>query len=646
MAKIDKTMCTASRLFAATALTGTLAACDTGINRAADVLFYPLGPADAKEAALNSPRPAEPGNPVYIGGTRSENDALYQQTYGAPLAGSGQDISVQPTFSESVYQDRTVRGAPLVDIPGGPSIDAGTVQPFLQSVPAPAQQFQPLPPASLSLGVPDLGASFIPAPQYQTDPATLSVSSASGQNFTPHTLVTRGQALVTRGQAIDTQIIGGSPLNVAAIPFLTGNTAQLISVPVDSTETAFTVSSNLLPAAVFADASASASFLPVETVPLDLPQSQPVAYGSTASHRYSADGRSFSVPDFSKYTVQSAIDVIAAEPLASLLIRSEPLEVVSVYAPVDFSDVGEPVTVEQSKPEPVEVASLDWSYSPVPRERPYRIDPAPTRVAVQKSAPDAVIKNELAFLSPMPKARPQRFTTPLPESRPVQHAALSNTVKTDAGTGVLAPAKAKLTAAAIVDEGYTEVKDLPEDAAPEVLTASLKPVSLKAAGADTPEPSANKSGRSDTKVAAVLPKAIPSEKTSPAQETFREKPVRVEIADDVGDLKELSGTSWRLSKLNGKKVPASAELHFDGISGYAGGPGICSNYGGEFTETLQGDFEMGNVLAAQVECEHIALEKSYLSALETASGYRVAPGLAELVLLGPDGEKVASFVAF
>jgi heat shock protein HslJ len=120
----------------------------------------------------------------------------------------------------------------------------------------------------------------------------------------------------------------------------------------------------------------------------------------------------------------------------------------------------------------------------------------------------------------------------------------------------------------------------------------------------------------------------------------------VEIADDLGDLKELSGTSWRLEMLNGKDVPATAELHFDGSSGFAGGQGICNNYGGEFSETLKGSFDMGNIFSTETKCEHFGLEREYIVALEGASGYRTTPGQGELQLLDARGRVVATFAAF
>jgi len=55
---------------------------------------------------------------------------------------------------------------------------------------------------------------------------------------------------------------------------------------------------------------------------------------------------------------------------------------------------------------------------------------------------------------------------------------------------------------------------------------------------------------------------------------------------------------------------------------------------------------MSNIFSTDTQCEHYALEKKYIVALEAASGYRAAPGLNELSLIGPDGKVLAKFAAF
>jgi len=79
MAKLGRSMSMASRLAAATALTGTLAACD-GLGGATDALVNPFDTQTAAEAAVKSPQPAEPGNPVYIGGSRILRPSRHLQT--------------------------------------------------------------------------------------------------------------------------------------------------------------------------------------------------------------------------------------------------------------------------------------------------------------------------------------------------------------------------------------------------------------------------------------------------------------------------------------------------------------------------------------------------------------------------------------
>ena len=55
---------------------------------------------------------------------------------------------------------------------------------------------------------------------------------------------------------------------------------------------------------------------------------------------------------------------------------------------------------------------------------------------------------------------------------------------------------------------------------------------------------------------------------------------------------------------------------------------------------------MGNIFSTETDCKDLRLEKDYIVALESASKYRMAPGLKELMLIGPDGKTLATFAAF
>jgi len=619
MATLDRSMKMASRLAAATALTGTLAACDA-IGVPTDALTNPFGTETASESARKSPRPAAPGNPVYIGGSQATNDALYQQTYGAPLEGSGQEIAAQPTFAESVYQDRSISSAPVLDIPGGPAIDAGNLStaPLLPQSSAPNSALSPSSSALPLSSVP----TFEPAPVYSPEAIVSSQSIPVPQ-----------------------QVATLAPLPIA--------TQAVTPVPVTESAPLYNSQSTLLPTQVFTDASTEAP-RDIESL-LDASPENSTPYGSTASHRYSAPEAPLQTlavtPQYSL-----PVEVAASEGLDSstytIPAPTAPVTTVSSIEPLATTvvqPVYEPQAIAAAPLEPVQVASLGDAYIPMPTPRPARIGPVFEQVTETATPAPAV---EVASLGPIPNLRP-----------PVQLASLSGQAITDA------PALTEPPVMIEVEPVFLNEPEVnaPKVEAPTIETAALappveapkKPIidapTIKVEKPEAPkQPEAPKVSVASlapkiTTPKAVKPKAIEPKAIQPAVEKPKAAAPaapRVEIAPDVGDLKELSGTSWRLSKLNGEIVPASAELHFDGGSGFAGGQGICNNYGGEFSETLKGDFDMSNIFSTETDCEHFRLEKSYIVALESASSYRMAPGLGELMLVGPDGKTIANFEAF
>ncbi len=627
MAKVDRSMSMASRLAAATALTGTLAACDGGVAVPTDVLVNPFGTETAAEAAAKSPRPAAPGNPVYIGGSQATNDALYQQTYGAPLEGSGQEIAATPTFADSVYQDRTISSAPVLDIPGGPAIDAGGLPPLPQST------LPTLQPVSTPLSsVPPLSSALSSVTPLSSSPAYIPEAVAYGQTAIeqqPHTqLATLTPHVAGVEHALPTQIVQSQPV--------------------------YTQQSTLLPTQVFTDASQTDVSRDIEPLLAALPEDS-VPYGSTASHRYSAaeevQPSLASLPEYTPLQYSVPTELIAEETQGSVYTIAEPVAPLpSIVEPL--ATIVDNPSYEQATLEPIEVASIDGGYFPMPRARPAQIGPVfQESVEVASIAAPAI---QVASLAPIPSIRPARLTTPLPKRRPVQLASLSGKAITDA------PALTEPPVMIQVEPVFLDELDATAEAAPEpkvenIETAALdpkpEPVPYKipkppvSAAPALQAPKVAKPEEPEIAVAALQPKAVQPKVVVEPKETISDAP-RVEIAPDVGDLKELSGTSWRLSKLDGEDVPASAELHFDGGSGFAGGQGICNNYGGEFSETLKGEFDMSNIFSTETQCEHFSLEKKYIVALETASKYRMVPGLGELTLIGPDGKVIANFEAF
>ncbi len=573
MAKMGKSMSVASRLAAATALTGTLAACDGRSVGVADSIFGPSAVKAPSQVAEKAP--AAPGNPVYIGGSKTANDALYQQTYGAPIQGSGQSIPVQQTYASSVYQDATIQSSPILDIPGGPLIDAG-----------------------ISTGV----------PTYTSETVAYSAPVLSEQTSYSIPIPT-------------TTLDAAQPAYVAPLPASQGTF---------STEPEYLPQSALLPTTIFSDASASNEVRDIEPLLDTLPQ-QSVPYGSSASHRYSAPVETVSVvsveadlPQYSAIVESPVPGLIEAEPLAA-----------------DFSTYPIAESVEAS----VEVASLGSStFMPFPRARPARIGPVFEDKVVAQSAPPKAVQPAAIRTSPLPLRRPLNMIT-------------------DAGRAIT-DAPALTEPPKMIEVEAVFVDELPEEtkAAPVIETAALAPPVAEKTMTDAVEssPSVITSVKAKKPVEVKEPTVVAKEIAAIEQpkidpDTYQEVKVtvvasveapRLEIAEDIGDLKELSGTSWRLSTLRGKSVPASAELHFDGNSGFAGGQGICNNYGGEFSETLKGAFDMGNIFSTETECKDLRLEKDYIVALESASKYRMAPGLKELMLIGPDGKTLATFAAF
>ncbi len=579
MAKIDRSMSMASRLAAATALTGTLAACDGRLGAATDGLFTPLPSGSATEAVLNSAPPAEPGNPIYIDGSRAVNDALYQQAYGAPLQGSGQSLPAPQSFANSVYQDQTIAASPILNIPGGPVIDAGA--------------FSPMPVETVAYSQPVLTTPAFEAPVAQY---TAPVSAIPSQTFPAITAVPVETVMPVVTAA---PVITAAPMMIEAAP-------TLAPAPVYNAAPAYTPQSNLLPTQVFTDASATEGPRDIESL-LDGMPGDSAQYGSSASHRYSVAEEPLpslaSLPEYTPQQYSIPAPMIEADPIVQSFVQTQ--------------------TLPPIETETVEVAALSGTFAPMPRARPARLGPVLE-----------VTKEVVTARAPLPTARPKMLTTPVPKRRPVQLAALSGRAITDAPALTEPPMMIEVDPVFLDDPTYTNAI---ADTAPAIETAALAPVDTpEEPVSDAPAMAGFKPEEAETEVAALPPVETVETMASP----------NVVMDSDIGDLKELSGTSWRLSSLEGTAVPASAELHFDGGSGFAGGQGICNNYGGEFSESLKGEFEMNNIFSTETQCEHFALEKKYIATLETASSYRMAPGLRELMLVGPGGKIIATFVAF
>ncbi len=610
MATMGKSMKMAGRLAAATALSGSLAACDGRFGRAAEQMFAPVSFDTPTDMAQRSPAPAAPGNPVYNDGSRIENQRQYQEVYGDPIAGTGQSVAQNQTYARSVYQDRSIASAPINDVPLSPVIG------------------EPVDYTSQSIAVDTVTYTTTPMP------------------------------VPRPAQPVIQQPV---PLAQPAVPVI-GEAAPVLRSPAPQV--------GALPTTIFSDASAVVG----QSDPLSL---QSVPYGSTASHRYTAPAE----------TMTSVGIPIAALPMSTPVPQTYESIDQPQYAPLQYSEPQYSMPVEMIETEisatgfavadtggsidTVELASLGGSFAPMPRARPSDLGVSPIAETMAKAAPTIVAK------APAVQAN-NPLKTPLPSLRPAQYASISGRAITDAPPLTEAPQMIEVeavfvdelpeeTQAGVADIAAMEIEGEAVDtyamARAEIETAALEPVEMPAPveiEVELPEPVAAEKAEMVAEVAetaesietAVVEPSDLSQQMASIDTSKLSAPIiedaapTVEIASDLGDLKELSGTSWRLERLNGKDVPATAELHFDGNSGFAGGQGICNNYGGEFSETLKGDFDMGNIFSTETKCEHFALERDYIVALEGASGYRTTPGLRELQLLDGSGEVIATFAAF
>jgi len=111
-------------------------------------------------------------------------------------------------------------------------------------------------------------------------------------------------------------------------------------------------------------------------------------------------------------------------------------------------------------------------------------------------------------------------------------------------------------------------------------------------------------------------------------------------------LASLSGTSWRVIEISGEEADITAELHFDGDSGFAGGQGPCNSYGGEYMNKTPGEFKMGGVFTTQLSCDVRTKELGYIASLRLAVAYETTPDLRMLSVLDDEDNVVLRFEAF
>ena len=249
----EKTWTLAARLAAATALTGTLAACDGRWGRAADALFAPIG-AQPETPTQVTAAPVPPGNPVYRSGSREANEAAYEAAYGKPLAGTGQDRQVSaplPGYAPSVYQDASVTAAPLSAPLQAAPLQATPVQAAplqsvplqtapLQSVPVRPAPIQSVPLAPLSSApLQSVPVASAPVPTYEPAPIPLGealsmpVADEGARDIVP---LLDGASLSGRTPTGSTASLRYAPQPAPAysVPAAPLEPAPLMSMPIDA----------------------------------------------------------------------------------------------------------------------------------------------------------------------------------------------------------------------------------------------------------------------------------------------------------------------------------------------------------------------------------------------------------------------------
>lgn len=558
MAMTNRTLKAAARLAAATALTGTLAACDGRLG----TLFAPSGstPDPIPEAALQPP--AKPGNPVYNGGSRAANEAAYEQEYGAPVEGSGQALAAAtPGYAPSVYDDQSVKQTALE-----------TVSPVLQPVAPPSVDVYADPVQPIGAVTEPLTGAYS-APVEYSAPVTTEFPPIGTTVYEPQSSITVPELDIFS----DASYQPGPAIETGEAEPMMSRPADSFAMPAEEIQTAYVIEDRR-----YAD-------------PLGGTYVQP--YGSTASHRYS-------VP---------SLDAVPSVEIGYASITEDPLP-----AP-------EPVAMPEDEPvaKPVEVAFLAIELAPMPRPRPVRE------------------YQEAALTSPVPMVRPQIIealaSSPLPPRRPLDRVAVSGRAITDAPPLTETPKMIE------VAPTFADEPPVIEETEVAALEPTLEIMDEAEFPAEAEAPAEPSEAAAETE-ASVEPEPAPE--PDPEPQEVAALATRSDAFEDDGEAAELSGTSWRLTGLADDTVEADAELHFDGTSGFAGGQAFCNNYGGEFTEKLDGTFDMANIFTTETQCPHLSSEKRFIAALEKAARYEIEDGMKTLSLLDDDGKAIATFTAF
>lgn len=102
---------------------------------------------------------------------------------------------------------------------------------------------------------------------------------------------------------------------------------------------------------------------------------------------------------------------------------------------------------------------------------------------------------------------------------------------------------------------------------------------------------------------------------------------------DGSPLADLTGTSWKLTALDGKPsasdVTSTLIISADSI----GGNGGCNTYGGNLVETPAG-IDITDVFSTMMACDGLQQEQAFFAALEAADNFALVDGNLQLLAKG------------
>jgi len=92
----------------------------------------------------------------------------------------------------------------------------------------------------------------------------------------------------------------------------------------------------------------------------------------------------------------------------------------------------------------------------------------------------------------------------------------------------------------------------------------------------------------------------------------------------------LINTSWKLTELNGQKLPAQVQITLEIRENEAGGNAACNSYGSNFTQS--GDkLTFSDTFSTMMYCEDVMeYETEYLAALGSVRSFQLKDGLLTL----------------